>query len=631
MPRDFVAPTPVFSDEREKPPSPPTLNAAEIADHTDLSESEVKDELAVDDKEKETPGEGKESEAQFVAEIVPHLEHTLRKLTIESQENPDKPNEKINKTLKYFLTETEHSTLEGEKIKQTPVERIANRYFPLLEGETDPGKIAEIKENISLHASEVVALAFRQQLDNPEKYVSHGFDHTLNVAGQAEKIVESNPEVLEAIKKKYGLNDEQAKFANTLVAWFHDFGYPAVGERDKAAHAITGADIIDSPRIRGLHRQLLGGEEVNTDLLLADLKDSVLFHGADKVERSFDAKFTTTHGEYLVDSQNVIEIFSKISNDPGVEGEQNNLLQIFVNSEESKIELETALQEAIVEYGLKTKIPEIIVEDKEYMGRSADFSTAKDKLIGLEYKPVDVMSSPLHAIVRLADNVDMTEARFSELQREPAFREVYHLLGDTTQRFGNLTVFLEGVSEDDMDGALLKVSQAIDYEKGVIDYKKKDGVNVNADAEAISTFAERVSAVNNPEELLVAWKKFIVEKTLIENPPSDQTLIGDLVKLTIEQNSQALRHFGGCEAVKEVNLVGNQLLVTVDQEKYEALNKIRVYETTKLGDTINESNVGVGEYQIWRARQAYESITFNGDIIEVVVKTQTKDNQKDVK
>lgn len=618
MAKDFVnASISVASSELPEPSNDSSiLDTAKIAEHTDLSEAEVKETL-IDHQEAEKNGEEKESKQQFLAELTEQLVHTLRQLTIESQENPDKPNEKITKTLKYFLTEVESDSLEADKIRQTPVDKIAAKYYPLLEGVTDPKRITEIKEYISLHASEVVALAFRQQLDNPEKYVSHGFDHTLNVASQAEKIVESNPEVLEAIKIKYGLgDDEQAKLVNILVAWFHDFGYPAVGERDKAAHAITGADIIDSPRIRGLHRQLFAGEEVNMELLLADLKEAVLFHGADKIERSFDAKFTTTHGEYLVDSQNVIEIFSKISNDHETEDEGGKLLTIFVNSEDNRIELESALQKAIVEYGLKTKIPEIIVENKEYVGRSADLISKKDRLIGLEYKPVDVMSSPLQAIVRLADNVDMTQARFSELQREPAFKEVYHLLGDTTQRFGKATVFLENVTEKDFDQALLTVQQIIDYEKEI-------GNNSNA----LNSFAERVAVVNNPEDLLVAWKKFVIEKALTENPPSDPTMIGDLVRLAIEQNSQALRHFGGCEAIEEVSLVGNQLIVTVDEKKYEALNKIMIVESTSIKGTTNTIRVGVGEYQIWRAKQAYESITFNGDKIEVVVKTQKKENE----
>ena len=60
--------------------------------------------------------------------------------------------------------------------------------------------------------------------------------------------------------------------------------------------------------------------------------------------------------------------------------------------------------------------------------------------------------------------------------------------------------------------------------------------------------------------------------------------------------------------------------MTVDQAKFEELNRTRVSETTYKVDGSKESvRVGIGEYQIWRAYEAYRSLKNAGQNLTIIV------------
>ena len=86
----------------------------------------------------------------------------------------------------------------------------------------------------------------------------------------------------------------------------------------------------------------------------------------------------------------------------------------------------------------------------------------------------------------------------------------------------------------------------------------------------------------------------------------------------MQQSSFDLRHFGGCEAILNVELVpvslheGKNLpkvIVTIDPSRFDDLNRIRITESsTDLEGNNHSVTVGIGEYQIWRASEAFRSI-----------------------
>jgi hypothetical protein len=69
-------------------------------------------------------------------------------------------------------------------------------------------------------------------------------------------------------------------------------------------------------------------------------------------------------------------------------------------------------------------------------------------------------------------------------------------------------------------------------------------------------------------------------------------------------------HFVGCEAVKEVKVDKDGIWVTVEEKKYNELNKIEVREKLQSGDQVSFVTIPAGKYQIWRLYWACEDIVF---------------------
>ncbi len=86
-------------------------------------------------------------------------------------------------------------------------------------------------------------------------------------------------------------------------------------------------------------------------------------------------------------------------------------------------------------------------------------------------------------------------------------------------------------------------------------------------------------------------------------------------------SSYDFRHFGGTEAITNVQLVVNNdfdmevpiIKVTVNRAQFEKLNEVKVSEAD------SDAKIGVGEYQIWRASDAYKSLRLGDTQIGLVV------------
>ncbi|MDR2063865.1 MAG: hypothetical protein LBQ02_03730 [Candidatus Nomurabacteria bacterium] len=438
------------------------------------------------------------------------------------------------------------------------------------------------QELIEQHMGFILERAFDQHYDNPEQFVSHGFDHTLNVMKYTDSIIEST-NCAKVVMEKYGIDSEaKAKFLLRNVALFHDFGYPASEEKGlgKAAHGLHGANLINygatenGSLIKDVMSSITGATK--KDVMQNDLRDSVLFHSADKVEQTFSTKIITTHGEFLLDHDRFVDVYKSFTGENGV-----GFMQINVDSAETKEELLRVIKlgwlldkNQNARQGIKD-IEErydgiIVVKGEKFGGRTVDLNEKDDKVLGLKYSEVILDETPLQAMIRLADNMDMKPDRFSEIQKEPLFLDFIKRLGTDEEIPG---------TEDTYKSMLAKLEKTSD------------------------------------KALIKQWKESVVDALVREKYPSlDETTINKIKEIAVKQNAESYQHFGGCEAIEDVKIANGRVEITVDMAKFNELNETKVKEKTISKDGEEEDvEVGVGAYQIWRMSEAYGSIRLSGN------------------
>ncbi len=519
-------------------------------------------------------------------------------------------------------------TVDEGKRKNTPLERMAQTYEYLDEGEPkDPAERAALDAAIDEHMEEIVGRSFDQQIDNPEQYVSHGFDHSLNVADYAKDIFTQNPEIVSKMVEEYGISEGEAKFMLEQVAQLHDCGYPHVGDRAKSVHGIAGGDLVSSPKMKGIFDRIITKSAAKKDELNQDLRDSILFHSADKIERTYGAKVKTTTGEFLTQGNDVVKVISAFYKEDSIpEGGRRSVTEVLVSDEKTKTEIEEALAAARLDTEYKEgSLPDevkVTVINKEFKGRTADLIEDKDKLLGLEYSLRDATEAPLHSIIRLADNMDMRSNRFSEVQRQPAFRDVYVAMGDNGGQSDALKN-IESLEGDEKKGTVNASAETVQATVREAIIRENNTISESDTA--------AVAALKTPKEAAVFWKARIVDSIL--NKPEHASMSANdrekIASLSQSANSESMRHFGGCEAIGGVKLKQMPdasgverptVIVTVDRAKFDALNATVVTESGKDENGQEwTTDVGVAEYQVWRAEAAYASLSVDKQPIRVRV------------
>jgi hypothetical protein len=358
-------------------------------------------------------------------------------------------------------------------------------------------------------------------------------------------------------------------------------------------------------------------------LLLHDLRDAVQFHSADTVQKYFDARLQTTKGEFLVDLKNILTVLSTFE-----QGDQQLNLQprqatvIYVTSEAMKTELQEKIDVAAKDTGRKVGSDrsdiDIRIAGRQFRGRNVDLRLKNDQLLGLEYSEVDAVEMPMQSVIRLADNMDIRSNRFSETQREPAFREIYTAFGDNGPE-STILQSLEGFSRDVKNGKL-DHAVALDRAKATL-----TTLSDTFPPDIRESFLQGIKDIGTSQDAEVFWKSHIIDKVLEKPEYQDlaQSVRGKIREIGLSQDSVAMRHFGGCEAVNGLELVGSSLTVQVDQSIFDRLNSVRVKERSlDSNGQIWEMEVGVGEYQIWRLQEAFRSIRVGGEAVEVKIRNQ---------
>ncbi len=462
---------------------------------------------------------------------------------------------KINQAFAFFFQRDPES-------KQTPIERIASIFSNSIPSpERD-------QRHFNQFLQKITERLFDQQAENPLHFVSHGVDHSLNVVDYIRDLYTKNPKITEAIKSKYEVSETEARLILETLGLSHDLGYPGVGMSEKPLHGPIGADYMRETQedfLDFIHTQTAKKQTISEDMLT-----SVHNHSADKIDERFPIKITTKDHQVILaqlpDLKDVIVMrhleVALIEHSALTEEETKEIRRIFEAKPEVKYkQVETAFE------GRKA-----VFQLEHTQGSSPDSAHShphSNSHFGLQYSEVDLLKNPLEASIRLCDNMDILPSRMTPLQRSPAFRAIYHLLGH------------------------------------------------GPDTQAINQLEQSKN--------LVA-RKILVDRVIesVLNRP-EYSALSNFSKDEIRDSASRLRpvelfHFGGTEAIQGISLRVSdgvpEIIVLIDEAKYNELNEIKMSEKNGHGQG---ELIGVGAYQIWRAREALSTLRYDGKSLTLKV------------
>lgn len=476
---------------------------------------------------------------------------------------------RINRTREYFYTK-----IEGET--DTPIERIA-QIFSTLNKPENPEELVRFEEAIKNYSAEIIKRAFDQHIENPEKYVSHGFDHSLRVVNYVSQILESSPEIIEAMVKEHGISKDEAVFLMQIAALSHDFGYVLLAENNnKVAHSVTGVRIIGDKNSQVWLRKLLSCSEEQKNKLIYDLEGAILFHNSDILEAHYDAKVETIRGEFLslTNKEKIAEVIFYYDglrkSDPIFSWLDLRDIVIKVKDEKTKIEIESYIKDAFNDRGYDpSETPTVIWINQEgstalddkllFPGRKTDLYPG-DKSIGIDYKKADTLDYSLLAVLRIADTMDMLPNRLSRVQRNPIFIKICERL------------YLEGASGSSQQGQL------------------------------------------------------IIEKILHEDPSIEKEDLDGIKKISNSLTEESFKHFGGIIPLRSVyfelggiNHDEPQIVIKVDSKEYSRLKAYKFKSNVNDDGNIKDMDVSIAEYQIFRLYDTLGENFYAGKRISIKV------------
>jgi hypothetical protein len=443
--------------------------------------------------------------------------------------------------------------------------------------------------------------ALDQQTGNPQQYVSHGFDHSERVAAYSDMIVKAYPEIAEKAASKYSISPALARLLFQVLAHWHDVGYPDLNGRPKATHGLAGASRFDS--VSDELGALIRRENGRTDQVLSDMRKAIQLHSADVDAGPYPINVKTDRGSLLVPDVDSLE---KLLNHYLVSSRRpHQVSEIEVRGDHAK-ELERQINDIVKRRSLRQSISVTADEGKpEYTGRPTSLDRNNDVKVGLRYTDQELTKNPF-AIIRFADNLDMASDRLSPLQRSSAFRAMYWKLGDQ----GPIARALAALGKLDAKSVFRARTVLRDLREAGTAHKPSD-----VDSSILFNVAQQLSrdAVRN---LDASTARRLLTRATVDSVLSSPIAEGlsDADRASLREtgyrlNGESIRHFGGCEAIERIEVKRGKVLVTVNGPMYRKLNEVK-----------DPDGVGIGAFQIERARQAFSSLTINGrrPVVEVI-------------
>lgn len=491
---------------------------------------------------------------------------------------------RIQEAADFFIQPTEHWP-------QAPLQRIADTYALLPNDEN-----VSRQDAILQHMETLIRVGFEQHWRDPEAYAAHDMGHSIRCAEHARTIVEEHPAILEHIAQQFSISTQEAQFVIESTALFHDCGYPHLNGRRKSSHAMESANIVGSPEIETLTRSIFPAEQEQQDALMTAIYESLLYHGADVAEETFMTKIETVgRGTYVVHQHNVEDVVSHFTR----QGENDNGASTIKNIRCAN----TAVQQKIMQLFSDTEATFSIDVDNEgdeetvYIGREVDLRESDDRLIGMEYQPVDTHQESLAAMLRLADNLDVGSPRVREINQDPIFDEILIAFGGTDDTGKNLERLLDAYADANI---------SVENMRAQLKRMTEKSYNPQADQ------------LNTKSEIIHAYKKYIVESVLAQHPDIDSERRSRLRHAGEIQLRQNLFHMGGHKTVEAVQFSGTTATLTLRAEAMEQFapySKLETYYDEK--GNRRQAIVPVPTSQIFRVERAMQAIRIDGTPITV--------------
>lgn len=495
----------------------------------------------------------------------------------------------------------------GMGIRSRPrliAERVTDPYVNYLK---NTGQLADTNTVAILRGmvSRLGKPALAQQLSNPQQYVSHGFDHSERVSEYMDKIANAHPEIEAATASKYKISPHLARFLFHVLAHWHDVGYPDLNSRPKSTHGLASASLFSDNLVDQLGT-LIRRENGEADQALLDMRKAIQLHSADVNVEHYPINVKTDRGSLL--TQNV-DALGKLFDHYSTASRRSHRISAIAVQGRDAAAIEKQITGMLKTRMLPRSIKVTARQDKpEYAGRPASLDTRNEVKVGLRYTEQELTKNPF-AIIRLADNLDMTAGRLSPLQRTTAFRTMYWKLGDHGPIARTLFALnrLDGKNTSDVPDILRGLRQAA-----------SGSASTDVDSRILSGVAERLApdAIRDLDAL--AARRLLIRSTVdsvLDSPVAhslSEAERSSLREVGYRLNGESILHFGGCEAIETIDVKPEKIVVTVNDPLYRRLNDVKSPDGT-----------GIGEYQIERARQALSSLTINGErpVIEVVGRT----------
>lgn len=541
----------------------------------------------------------------------------------------------VNTIHKYIETLKETSQIDKTKFWRVEdffeKEGGLDRVMILYEGLLSETVTTDEQSLLIGHLNFVLKRAIDQDLNSPENYVSHGFNHTLNVVDYVDQIINDNPTVLEEVSKKYGISRQKAKFLFENVALFHDFGYPEaeLQHMPKVAHSMTGADVINHGEtevsgkkmaIKEVLARIFSQDSDLNEEAANDIRNAVLMHNADKFDQNYTVKLVTSQGNFLVDGDDLYRACDKL----------DGIKKISIYLDKGNKKDQELIENRLNEFFSENEKPKIEWTDTKYKGRKLDPKNKKGNFLGLEYFKVVLTEEPLLAIIRLADNMDMTYNRLSSIQRETLFKAYYYAIGDKNSPFykGNkrIEAAFEKVESEEtqlaMDDLKREVAEAITTYRIFHEYEG-DSTKIS-DEELLRTMIVTKTILSeqpDAKSILSYWRTFIVDRLA---KPIGEIQVGNVTKFEIKKaasriGSTDFPHFVGCEPIFNVRIREGKIEVEVESNLYDKLNEIEIEEVVKSNDQVSIVRIPAGQFQIRRLFEACKGIRLKPEDQEIPI------------
>jgi hypothetical protein len=443
--------------------------------------------------------------------------------------------------------------------------------------------------------------ALAQHQGSPQQYVSHGFDHSNRVAAYIGKIIDVYPEIKDSAAKKYNISLALAGLLFQTLAHWHDVGYADLNRRPKASHGLSSATRFDD--IREPLSELIRRENGRVEPALSDMRKAIQLHSADVGIQHYAINVKTDRGSILVSDadylRKLLDHYASSSRHP------HRVSEIEIRGPHA-VDLEQQVNAILMSRSVESPVKVTAHDDmSDYAGRPASLNGNNEVKVGLRYTEQELTENPF-AVIRLADNLDMAADRLNPLQQTPAFKAIYWKLGDRGP-IGEALSALNKLDGKDTTGvppimrqlwSAAAASQSIDIDSSILfDVARQCAPGA---IDGLDSFAARRLLTRATVDSVLASP---IARRL------SQTERSSLREIGYRLNGESICHFGGCEAIEKVEVQRGKVIVTINGPVYRRSNQVRTL-----------AGVGIGEYQIERARQAFASLTINGKrpVIEVV-------------